>query len=229
MTPFRRASARYARTPAPETPYQKAGQAWDDRIGSARVQARSWRLMAFGCLALALGAAGGLVWRAGQARVTPWIVQVDGRGRAEAVGPAEAPARPTDAQVAYHLARFVEDVRGLPADPVVLRGQWLRAYGFASGEAARTLGDYARAADPFGRAGREQVSVEVTGVVRASPSSFRVDWIERRYAEGVLAGAERWTGILTVALRPPHDPDGLRRNPLGVFVTHLDWTKEYAG
>ena len=29
------------RTPEPETAYQKAAQVWDDRIGSARVQARN--------------------------------------------------------------------------------------------------------------------------------------------------------------------------------------------
>ena len=50
---FKRAVQRYGRTPEPETPYQRAGQLWDERIGSARVQARNWRLMAFGCLALA--------------------------------------------------------------------------------------------------------------------------------------------------------------------------------
>jgi len=31
---------------------QKAAQVWDERIGSARVQAKNWRLMAFGCLML---------------------------------------------------------------------------------------------------------------------------------------------------------------------------------
>ena len=50
---FKRAVQRYGRTPAPETPFQRAGQLWDERIGSARVQARSWRLIAFGCLGLA--------------------------------------------------------------------------------------------------------------------------------------------------------------------------------
>ena len=42
---FRRAMQRYGRTPVPETPYQRAGQVWDERIGSARVQARNWRLI----------------------------------------------------------------------------------------------------------------------------------------------------------------------------------------
>ena len=36
---FRRPTVRYGGTPEPETPYQRAGQAWDERIGSARVQA----------------------------------------------------------------------------------------------------------------------------------------------------------------------------------------------
>jgi len=45
---FRRPSVHYGRMPEPVTPYQKAAQVWDERIGSARVQARNWRLMAFG-------------------------------------------------------------------------------------------------------------------------------------------------------------------------------------
>ncbi len=50
---FKRPQVRYADTPQPATPYQAAAQVWDERIGSARVQAKNWRLMAFGCLVLA--------------------------------------------------------------------------------------------------------------------------------------------------------------------------------
>ena len=31
---FKRPLQRYGRTPEPETPYQKAAQLWDERIGS---------------------------------------------------------------------------------------------------------------------------------------------------------------------------------------------------
>ena len=106
---FKRSSVRYGHTPAPETPYQKAGQVWDERIGSARVQARNWRLMAFGCLALAAGLAGALAWQAARGTITPWVVQVDKLGQAQAIAPAEASFRPTDPQIAFHLARFIED------------------------------------------------------------------------------------------------------------------------
>ena len=63
MNPFRRASMRYSRTPEPETPYQKAAQVWDERIGAARVQAKNWRLMAFGSLILSAGLSFALVWQ----------------------------------------------------------------------------------------------------------------------------------------------------------------------
>ncbi|MEW5323941.1 VirB8/TrbF family protein, partial [Geobacillus thermoleovorans] len=63
---FKRSAVHYGRTPQPVTPYQKAAQVWDDRIGSARVQARNWRLMAFGCLFLSAGFAAALVWQSAQ-------------------------------------------------------------------------------------------------------------------------------------------------------------------
>ena len=45
---FKRPQVRYADTPQPATPYQAAEQVWDERIGSARTQAKNWRLMAIG-------------------------------------------------------------------------------------------------------------------------------------------------------------------------------------
>jgi type IV secretion system protein VirB5 len=36
--------------------------------------------------------------------------------------------------VAWHLARFIEHVRSVPADPVVLRQNWLRAYAYVAGQ-----------------------------------------------------------------------------------------------
>ncbi len=225
---FKRSSVRYGYTPVPETPYQKAAQVWDDRIGSARVQARNWRLMAFGCLVLAAGLAGGLVWQAARGTITPWVVQVDRLGQAQAIAPADASYRPTDPQIAFHLARFIEDVRGLPSDAVVLRQGWLRAYEFTTDRGAAALNDYARRADPFARLGKMQVSVEVSSVIRASPESFRVAWTERRYESGQLAATERWTAILTIVIEPPRDADRLRKNPLGVFVNAISWSKELA-
>ena len=223
---FQRVTVRYPRSPEPETPFQKAGQIWDERIGSARVQARNWRLMAFGSLMLSMGLSAGLLWQSTRGSVIPWVVQIDRHGQAQAVSPATADYKPTDPQIAWHLARFIEDVRAVPADPIVLRTQWLRAYDFVTEKGAVALNDYARVNNPFGNLGKQQIAVEVSSVIRASPDSFRVSWTQRRYDNGNLAATERWTAILTILMQTPRDADRLRKNPLGVYVNALNWSKE---
>src|ERR1700761_3524862 len=116
---FSRPSVHYGRAPEPVTPYQKAAQVWDDRIGSARIQAKNWRLMAFGSLLLSGGVAGALVWQSTRGTVTPWVVEIDHLGQVQSVAPASPTYQPTDPQIAFHLARFIENVRSLPSDGIV--------------------------------------------------------------------------------------------------------------
>ncbi|CAA0102783.1 MULTISPECIES: conjugal transfer protein TrbF [Alphaproteobacteria] len=223
---FKRPATHYGKSPQPETPYQRAAQVWDDRIGSARVQARNWRFMAFGSLALSAGLSAALVWQSMSGSIVPWVVQVDKLGQAQAVAPAVADYRPTDPQIAFHLARFIEEVRSIPADAIIVRQNWLRAYDFTTQAGALALNDYARANDPFTKVGKQQIAIEVSSVIRASPNSFRVAWIERRYQDGSLASTERWSAILTVAVQIPRDPEKLRANPLGIYVNAINWSKE---
>ncbi len=223
---FKRPSTHYGQTPLPETPYQRAAQVWDDRIGSARVQARNWRLMAFGSLILSAGLAGALVWQSASGSIVPWVVQVDKLGAAQAIAPATADYQPSDPQVAYYLARFIEQVRSIPADPIIVRQNWLRAYNFTTQAGALALNDYARANDPFANIGKQQVAVDVSSVIRASPTSFRIAWVERRYEDGSLASTQRWTAIVTVVVQTPRTADALRKNPLGIYINAINWSKE---
>lgn len=226
MSLFKRPAAHYGKSPEPETPYQRAAQVWDDRIGSARVQARNWRIMAFGSLFLSAGFAAALVWQSARGTVVPWVVQVDRLGQAQSVAPASADYRPTDPQVAWHLARFIEQVRSIPADPIIVRQNWLRAYDWTTDRGADALNDYARTNDPFTKVGKQQIAVEVWSVIRASADSFRVAWTEKRYENGQLAGTERWTAILTIVIQTPRDADRLRANPLGIYINAINWSRE---
>ena len=226
MSIFKRPATHYGKTPEPETPYQRAAQVWDERIGGARVQARNWRLMAFGSLILSAGFASALVWQSARGTVVPWVVQVDNLGQAQTVAPANADYRPTDPQIAFHLGRFIEQVRAIPADAIIVRQNWLRAYEWTTDRGAAALNDYARANDPFAKVGRQQVAVEVTSVIRASPNSFRVAWTERHFENGQLSTTERWTAILTIVIQPPRDAERLRANPLGIYVNAISWSRE---
>lgn len=224
---FKRAVQRYGWTPEPVTPYQRAAQLWDERIGSARVQARNWRIMAFGGLLLSTGLASGLVWQSVQSRVTPYVVEVDRLGEARSVAPAAAAYEPTDPQISWALGQFVRNVRGISLDPVLMRENWLGAYDFVTDRGELFLNEYARSADPFAKVGTRSVSVEIVSVVRASPRSFQVKWKESVFERGSLASTSRWTAILTVSVKTPRTAEVLRKNPLGLYVEAIDWSREY--
>src|SRR5262249_58670868 len=111
--PFQRVSVRYGETPEPVTPYQKAAQVWDERLGSARVQAGNWRLAALA--AISLSGVLGLVILTQIARsgVVPYVVEVDRLGEVRAVGPAFEAYQPSDAQIAHFLSPLLDDRRSL--------------------------------------------------------------------------------------------------------------------
>ena len=211
---FRRPNVRYGKTPEPETPYQRAGQVWDERIGSARVQAKNWRLAFFGSARaerrprrrsrLAVGAQHDHpLGRAGR-QARPGAGDRAGDRRL----PADRPCRSPGISRASST-----EVRSIPADPVVLRQDWLDAYNYVTDKGALALNDYARTNDPFSKVGKTQVSVEVASVIRASDDSFRVEWVERRYVDDALASTERWSAILTIVVQTPTDADRLKKNP----------------
>ena len=223
---FKRTVQRYGQTPEPVTPYQKAAQVWDERLGSARVQAKNWRIMAFGSLTLATLLACGMVWQSTQSRITPYVVEVDKLGEAKAITAADESFHPTDAQTAWYLGRFVTSVRSLSIDPIVVRQNWLEAYDFATDKAATFLNDYARTNDPFTDVGARSTSVQITSVVRASDNTVQVKWLEQAYKQGSLATTEHWTAMLTVVMQTPHTAELLRKNPLGIYVNGLAWSQE---
>ena len=225
---FKRNLQRYGDTPEPITHYQKAAQIWDNRIGAATVQAGNWRLMALCASLSTLALTGGIIWQSSQSRVKPYVVEVDTLGQVKAVQPATASYSPTDAQVSWYLGRFITDVRGLSIDPVVARQNWQEAYGFATGHAVAFLNAEAQANDPFAGIGQRSTSVSITSVVRASPTAFQVKWQEQAFTQGIPAGVTHWTAILTVQQSLPRQEAILRKNPLGIYVTDMAWSQDFA-
>ncbi|MBO9708007.1 MAG: conjugal transfer protein TrbF [Caulobacter sp.] len=225
---FRRPQSHYGRSPEPETPYQRARQVWDERIGAVAVAGRRvWTLaLVEGGVIAVLSLA--LVWTNARGSVTPWVVEVDRFGEARAVGPAIADYQAPDYMIAERLERFIKQVRAVPADPVVLRTDLLAAYGFATSNGAKVITAYVDEAAPFALVGKSQVSLDVSSVVRASPTSFRIAWSERHYQDGAQVAVERWSAIVTLVKLPKPTKARLKTNPLNVAVDAIDWSKEMA-
>lgn len=227
--PFHRPSVRYGETPEPVTPYQKAAQVWDERLGSARVQAANWRLAALSATSLSAMLGFTILLIVGRSSVVPYVVEVDRLGEVRAVGPAIEAYHPSDAQIAHFLARFIENVRSLSVDPVIVRTNWLHAYDFVTDRGAQALNEYAREADPFSKIGARTATAEVTSVVRASNDSFEIRWKESTYENGAVAKTERFTGVVSIILKVPSNAETLRKNPLGLYVHSLNWSRDLIG
>jgi len=210
-------------TPVPITPYQKAGQIEDRRLGRANARSNRWCLAFCGAMGLAALSTSGLIYQNAQASIVPWVVEVDETGAVKASGPAETNFKPSD--VAHQLARFISNVRSVSIDPVVLRENWLSAYNFATDQAALTLNTYANENDPFADIGRS-VTVDITSIVRSSDDSFEVRWREKSFRGGAHLTTQTFTASLSIITIPPTDAETLHRNPLGLYVHGLHWSKD---
>ncbi|MNL84594.1 VirB8 protein [compost metagenome] len=43
---------------------------------------------------------------------------------------------------------------------------------------------------------------------------------------GEAAGLDRWTAVLSIVLQAPRTEERLRKNPLGIYINGLSWTRE---
>lgn len=219
-------ASRFAKTTEPDTPYRAAHDLWDRRMGTALAHARTWRTATFATLALAVGLLAATIILALRPAAVPFVIEANETGEARLIGPAMKAYEPGDAQISWHLARFVEHVRSMPSDPVVVRHNWLSAYDWATQSGAQVLNAMAEANDPFAQVGKTTVAVDVLSVVRASPTSFQLRWRESTYNNGTLTKVDRYTGVATIVIDPPSTPERLQKNPLGLYVHALTWSKD---
>jgi type IV secretory pathway TrbF-like protein/sugar phosphate permease len=205
------------------TPYEKAIQAWAERLVSARREGRNWRFVALGSTSLSMMLGLAFAISASRTEVLPYILEVDRLNASRPASPASSAL--SDAQIAYFLARFVKNVRSLPSDPIVVRANWMDALNFVTDRGAQALNDYARSAKPFMQIGSRPVTVDVLYVVRASESSFEVRWKEHTYETGAIVTSEHFTGIAEIIVKPVNIAETLR-NPLGLYVHAFIWSRD---
>ena len=223
---WKRSQSRFGKTPIPETPYQRAGQKEDRRLGRANARGNRWCLAFCGAMGLAALSTSGLIYQSAQASIVPWVVEVDETGAVKASGPAQTNFKPSDAQIAHQLARFITNVRSISIDPVVLRDNWLNAYNYATDQAALTLNSYANENDPFADIGQRSVTVDVTSIVRSSEDSFEVRWRETSFRKRAQLNVQSYMASCSIITKPRTDGETLHRNPLGLYVHGLHWSKD---
>jgi len=217
---------RPAETEASDASLARGRREWDDRYSGLALGKRNWQLAALGLLAIDGLLTAGLIHLASQSRVSPFVVEVDRLGQAVAFGPAEQLRKTDERLIRYQLNLFVRDVRSVFSDAEVQKTVINRAYGHAKDGALGFLNDYFKKSNPFLREAEGTVTVQVQSVLRLSASSWQVQWRETQIAPGGRVVSETaWQAVLGVELTPPETTDVLLVNPLGLYVTEINWTQ----
>lgn len=223
---FTRSKPTYGGSAPQNTPYARAAQEWDDRIGSSRVQAKNWRLAFFGSMLLSAISLGAFIRSASDTHIATYIVPVNEVGRPGKIVLAGQVYQPTHAEIAYFLADWVSLVRSKSTDAIVIRDNWTNAYHFITAQAEQTLNAFAKTDDPFANIGKNARTIEVQSILPRSKDTYQVTWRETDYAGGIPTPPQRWTGLFTVRVDPPNTEQQLRANPLGIYIASFQWSRE---
>lgn len=159
--------------------------------------------------------------------IVPYVIEVAKTG--EVVGtaqPLEASQFTTDAVIRFELAQFITDARNVLADGAAEKAALHRVYDMARAATATSLAAWYRDHPPFEIAAKETIQAQVDSVLREPSGSYEVRWTETtRNLNGDVLATTHGRALLAVQLVPP-DPDHLLTNPIGLYVTQIDWSEE---
>jgi type IV secretion system protein VirB5 len=193
---------------------------------------RNWQLMAFSLTVLLALVTFSYVRLVASARVVPYLIQVDRLGQVLEMGPADRTATPDQRLVAAQLAQFVRAIRTvLPAAAAAGQAEMMkRGYAFLAPEAAGSLNDYFadQRNDPRSLGSRLTRQVDVTAILRVPNSEvWRLQWTEteRPTQPGGATRTTAWEAYATVKLVPPVTEQAVQDNPLGLYITTINWAQ----
>ena len=211
-------------------PYLNARREWDERYGDLITRAKNWRFIAVLCLVIAIIQAGGMIAMSMRSKIVPYVVAVDSLGRQVAAGMADDNFTPNDRLKRAALLEWISDLRIVTNDGVVQRRAVDRVYArIADGSQAMTVvSDFYKNDPPQKRIEKETVSVDVESVLPTSEKTFEIEWMETaRDLQGQVTSQDHWKGAFTVTIHPSTDELMIRTNPLGIYVTNVNWARVF--
>ena len=220
-----------------ENPYLKARRSWNGHVAGIMSAAQIWQFVAMVSLLISLASVGGIIYIGSQSKFVPLVFQQDSSGNTISVTRAD---RVPDAQVDdYRTAasKFIENIRLVTADSDLQRKAVLQTYSFlaANDPAAIKANEYLNGnamINPFNRARREIVSIEIRSVLQQSKESWQIDWEETiRGRDGALMNRPYlMRAIITLYQKEPTTETTnieALRNPHFIFVRDFNWSKQH--
>lgn len=220
-----------------DTPFRRARQIWDDRIGGAVAQARNWRraavILACACLCLT----GGIVYTATTIRVYPYVIEVAETGQVRTVGKLVNPTYVIPDKVKEYLAQdWIERCRGLSLDSVVVKQNLDRCWTFTGDRVRAMIRTHIEAMAKNARLPerdirRRAIIVNVLSVLPVTTNTYRVDWTEQMFnafGKPETETPQKWAATLTLKEFQWSASEDITKQrdqyPLGVYLYDLHWS-----
>ena len=226
--PFNTNMENYASKQVAQTPYQRAKQAWDARLGSLLNQAKNWRLMAVinGIVSLIL-----LILLISTLITTRhkqlFIAEVASTGQVKNIALLKTPYEPTIAQKEYFISQFVKMVRGVPLDPVAAKKEWTSAYHFLSQHAAGKLNQQWRENNPMTVLGKQTTTVDIQSIEPITNDTFNLTWKETTVPiNSTNALTKIYNGVFTIRVIQPKSQEQIMKNPLGIYIADFNFSAQ---
>lgn len=218
-------------------PYLNARRTWNSHVGSLIASRTLWQAVALISLLVAFAAVGGVVYIGSQSKFVPYVVEVNKLGEAMAVAPASQAGKVDQRIVRASVAEFVVNARTVTPDIAMQRRAIFKVYALMNpGSAAtRKMTSFLNGnpeTNPFKRAEKQTVNVEIVSAIPQTSTTWQVDWIEtQRSRKGDVMGKPyRMRAMLNVVSHPMSSDateDQIRLNPLGIYVSDYSWTKQF--
>ena len=209
------------------SPYQKAKEAWDQRMGAARIQAYNWRLISFASLGLLAVSLMGNIYLGSQSKVMPFVVELKPTGEAGVLGSAASlSAQSSENAAKFFISRFIMLAREIPADAVLVKRNMEKLFLLVSVQGKSLLAESFKIHSPAKEFQEKNRALKIASVLAVSSGVYQVDWFEAEYDKNGQKIAEYpMRGTFKIAWLKPQTEEQIQENPLGIFVDYFSWTK----
>lgn len=95
-------------------------------------------------------------------------------------------------------------------------------------QATNVVNQYFRENDPFIRAQKKTVAVDIQQLLPLSDNTWQIEWSEQEYGrDGKILGKNNYTATATVSIGNTVNEQTILFNPIGMYVTDLHLSADF--
>lgn len=217
-----------------DNPYLNAKRAWNVHTAGLMKSLQVWQLVGLSSLLITLAAVGGLISIGSQSKFIPLVFQQDTNGNTLSVTRADRVGQPSIDDYRAAAAHFIENIRMVSADVELQKKAVFQVYSYlnqndaALNKVQEFYNDKQRS-NPFERAAREIVNIEIRSVLQESENTWQVDWVETvRNRDGTVKEKPSVMKAMVTMYQDNElndiSSESILKNPHLIYVRDFNWS-----